>query len=136
MRIPHEPRAIAPVCYVVGGDYRPVAAVCLRRLLAAPDLGLRNIRRRLGEPVLVQEDLVQSALPYEGLDFRESLVPIEVGVIDQKIAGPSHAEDVQEGKITWITPHGRDDASSREADRSPLASARTAPVRALQQEIG
>src|SRR5258708_39746324 len=133
MRIPHEPRAIAPVCYVVGGDYRPLAAVCRRRLLAAPDLGLRNIRPRLGEPVLIQEDLAQSALPYEGFDFRESLGPIEVGGIDQKIAGPSHAEDVQEGKIIWITPYGRDDASSSEADRCPLARARAAPVRALQR---
>src|ERR1700693_1279563 len=107
MRIQHEPQAIASVCNVVGGDYRPSAAVCGRRLLTAPQLCLGDICRGLGEPVLIQENLVQPALPHEVLDFRERLVPIEVGVIYQEVARPSHTEHIQEWKIIWIGPYGR-----------------------------
>jgi len=58
MWVMHEPKAIVAVCDAAGGDHRPSAAVCGRSILTAPELGLGNIRRRLREPVLIEEDLV------------------------------------------------------------------------------
>ena len=77
--------------------------------------------------------MVQSALLHESFDFRESLVPVEVGVIHQEVARPSPAEHVQEGKIMWIGPHGGGHGGSREAYGRPFSRARAAPVQALQR---
>src|ERR1700737_1227200 len=133
MRIPHEPKAIVSLRDVPGGDYRPLSAGRRRRLLAAPELGLGHICSRLGESILIQEDPVQSALSHEAFDFRQSLVPIEVGIVHQDVAWPSQTEHIQERKVIWVGPDRGGQGSNREADSYPVSCARTAPVRAGQR---
>src|SRR5258708_40185382 len=94
---------------------------------------MRDISGGLGEPVLTQEDLVEWVLPYEAFDFWQRLVPIEVRVVHQEVAWPSHAEHIQEWKIIWIGPHGCGQGSAREADGHPFTHARATPIRALQR---
>lgn len=81
MRILHKPKAIASVYDVISGEHCPLSAVRRRRFLPVPELGPRSVSSRLGEPPFIQENMVQSLLPHETFDFRQSMVPIEVGII-------------------------------------------------------
>src|SRR6185437_10751517 len=128
MRILHEPKAIVPVCDVIRRDYRPLSAVGRTRFLAAPKLSPRSVRSRLRESPFIQENMVQSSLPDESFDFRQSMVPIEVGIIHQEVARPSDAEQIQEWKVIWISPDGGGQGSNREADDYPVCGARQEPV--------
>src|SRR5690349_14364976 len=98
----HQPNAIVAVCNVIGGDHCPLPAVCSGRFLAVPGLSLRNIHHRIGEAPLVQKNAIQPALSREIFDLWESVVPVEVGIVHQKIARPPHTEHVQKWNVIRI----------------------------------
>ncbi len=76
----------------VRGEHGPLAAIFQSGFLAIPELCLGNVNSDVGKTVFVDQDVLQAALLYELLHFGKSLVPVEIGIAHQGVAGMAGAQ--------------------------------------------
>ena len=121
-----------PIRDHVSGDHHPSAGVRGGGLLAVPKLRLSNIDGRLGDAVFVNQNALYAPTLCPLFNIRKSLVPIEVGVANQRVARPAHAQRVEKRKVEGIGPHGGKHQNDGQSQSKPTAGTRGAPSRTLQ----
>ena len=76
----------------IGGDNGPLAAILRHSFLTIPEFRFRNIHRGIRKRIRIDQDAGQAALPHEILDFEKALVPVEIGIGHQEVAGTAAAQ--------------------------------------------